>query len=99
MTSIVRAGSRVAVAILLGLIAAYRLVIGPWLAPRCRFAPTCSAYAHEAIVTHGPWAGLRLAVARIGRCHPWHAGGYDPVPPPASDPTHTHSPGRAHHCA
>ena len=66
---------------LLALLAGYRLAITPWMPPRCRFAPSCSAYAAEAIGVHGPWAGLWLAVKRLGRCHPWHPGGYDPVPP------------------
>lgn len=72
---------RIASRVLLALLAGYRLAITPWLPPRCRFAPSCSAYAAEAIVAHGPWAGAWLAVKRLGRCHPWHPGGYDPVPP------------------
>ena len=72
---------RAASASLLGAIRTYRLVVAPWLPQRCRFAPSCSAYAAEAIALHGPLAGARLAAARIARCHPWHAGGYDPVPP------------------
>ena len=71
---------RIASRILLALLAGYRLAITPWLPPRCRFAPSCSAYAAEAIVAHGPWAGAWLALKRLGRCHPWHPGGYDPVP-------------------
>ncbi|PID60482.1 MAG: membrane protein insertion efficiency factor YidD [Gammaproteobacteria bacterium] len=59
----------------------YQRWISPFLAPRCRFYPTCSSYAHEAIETHGPVKGGWLAVKRICRCHPLHAGGYDPVPP------------------
>lgn len=72
---------RVASAALLGAVAIYRRVVSPWLPPRCRFVPSCSAYAAEAIATHGARVGVRLAVARIGRCHPWHPGGFDPVPP------------------
>ena len=67
---------------LLMLIAGYRLIVSPWLPPRCRFAPSCSAYAAEAIALHGPWVGTRLAIARVARCHPWHPGGHDPVPDP-----------------
>ena len=78
--------SRVVASLLLGLIAFYRLAISPWLPRRCRFAPSCSAYAREAIETHGPFKGVGLAVARVARCHPWHAGGHDPVPP--ADTTH-----------
>ncbi|MEO8935385.1 MAG: membrane protein insertion efficiency factor YidD [Burkholderiaceae bacterium] len=65
---------------LLGSIATYRLVVSPWLPARCRFEPSCSAYASEAIRLHGPAKGSRLAVTRLARCHPWHTGGYDPVP-------------------
>lgn len=52
----------------------------PLRAPRCRFHPTCSAYAVEAVGTHGPLRGTVLAVRRVGRCHPWNLGGIDPVP-------------------
>ena len=72
--------------VLLILIAGYRLIVSPWLPARCRFAPSCSAYAAEAIALYGPWVGTRLAIARIARCHPWHAGGHDPVPAARSAP-------------
>jgi putative membrane protein insertion efficiency factor len=72
---------RVASTALLGAITAYRSVVSPWLPARCRFHPSCSAYAAEAIAVHGALRGSGLAMARIGRCHPWHAGGLDPVPP------------------
>jgi uncharacterized protein len=62
-------------------ILAYRLAISPLLGPRCRFYPSCSSYALEALDRHGPLRGLWLALRRVLRCHPWHAGGYDPVPP------------------
>ena len=67
--------------ILVGLIAAYRVLLSPLLAPSCRFYPTCSAYAAEAIEKHGTLRGTWLALKRISKCHPWHAGGVDPVPP------------------
>ncbi len=58
----------------------YRSCISPFTPPSCRFTPTCSAYAVEAIKKHGPLKGLYLAVRRILRCHPWGGSGYDPVP-------------------
>ena len=62
-------------------IAGYRRFVSPLLAPRCRFAPSCSEYALTALAEHGALRGLWLAVTRIARCHPFHPGGYDPVPP------------------
>ena len=61
-------------------IAGYRRFISPLLGPRCRFEPSCSAYALAALAEHGAARGLWLAVARIARCHPFNPGGYDPVP-------------------
>ena len=58
----------------------YRGYISPMTPPSCRFVPTCSEYAIEAIKKHGPFKGLYLAVRRILRCHPWGGSGYDPVP-------------------
>jgi putative membrane protein insertion efficiency factor len=66
--------------LLLGLIRAYRLVLSPWWGGHCRFTPTCSVYASEAIERHGSLRGSMLAMHRLARCHPWCAGGYDPVP-------------------
>ena len=63
------------------LIRAYSYFISPLLGPHCRFQPTCSAYAAEAIERHGVLKGGWLALRRISRCHPFHAGGIDPVPP------------------
>ncbi len=64
----------------IALIRAYQSVLSPLLPPACRFWPTCSEYAAEAISRHGTARGLRLAAGRLARCHPWHPGGYDPVP-------------------
>lgn len=61
---------------------AYRLFISPLLGTNCRYAPSCSAYAVEALMTHGAVRGTWLATRRICRCHPWGGSGYDPVPPP-----------------
>ncbi len=65
---------------LLALIRIYQLTLAPLLAPACRFWPSCSAYAAEAIRRHGPARGARLALRRLLRCHPLHQGGYDPAP-------------------
>ncbi len=62
------------------LIRGYQLAISPFLGPRCRFYPSCSHYAIEAIETHGALRGVWLTLKRISRCHPWHEGGFDPVP-------------------
>jgi putative membrane protein insertion efficiency factor len=66
---------------LVALIRGYQVVLAPMIGPRCRFAPSCSHYAAEAISTHGAAAGLRLGVKRILKCHPWGGAGFDPVPP------------------
>jgi putative membrane protein insertion efficiency factor len=66
--------------LLVGLVKLYRLTLSPWIGSACRFTPTCSAYALQALQEHGAAAGTYLAVARIARCHPWCAGGHDPVP-------------------
>jgi putative membrane protein insertion efficiency factor len=64
-----------------GLIGAYQLLISPLLLPSCRFEPSCSHYAQEAITEHGVLHGLVLTLKRLSRCHPWGGSGYDPVPP------------------
>ncbi|MBO9354327.1 membrane protein insertion efficiency factor YidD [Bordetella petrii] len=80
-------------ALLIAPIRFYRFFLSPWLGRQCRFTPTCSAYAIQAIEQHGAWRGSWLAARRIGRCHPWSPGGHDPVPPlhPSDSP-----PCRAH---
>lgn len=66
--------------IICALISLYQLLISPILGNRCRFHPTCSEYAKEAIATHGSIRGVWLSACRLARCHPWHEGGFDPVP-------------------
>ncbi|MBN8508554.1 MAG: membrane protein insertion efficiency factor YidD [Burkholderiales bacterium] len=89
--------------LLLLLVRGYRFFLKPWLGNACRFEPTCSAYALEALERHGALGGSWLAAGRLLRCHPWCAGGCDPVPgaPPRlftrlglvpSDPSRTHDP-------
>jgi putative membrane protein insertion efficiency factor len=72
--------SRAGLWIALSLIALYRLVISPLLGPRCRFYPSCSEYGAQALERFGLIKGLWLTIRRLGRCHPFHAGGVDPVP-------------------
>ncbi|MGJ3246813.1 MAG: membrane protein insertion efficiency factor YidD [Elainellaceae cyanobacterium] len=74
--------------VFISLIRLYRALISPLFPPSCRFQPTCSQYAMEAIARFGPWTGSGLAIRRILRCHPFNPGGYDPVPPRAD---HDHS--------
>ncbi len=64
----------------IGLIRFYQLAISPWLAPRCRFTPTCSQYGIDALRKHGPVKGTWLTLKRISKCHPWGSHGHDPVP-------------------
>jgi uncharacterized protein len=75
--------------LLLGLIWLYRLTLSGWLGGQCRFSPTCSRYAEEAIGTHGALRGTFLAMRRVLRCNPYGRGGLDPVPP-----AHHHDPAR-----
>lgn len=67
--------------VMLRLLSLYRLTASV-RTPRCRFLPTCSTYALEAVTTHGALRGGWLAIRRVGRCHPWNPGGVDPIPPP-----------------
>lgn len=71
--------------LLIAIIKVYKVAISPFIGRHCRFQPTCSSYAIEAIDKHGLLRGGWLAVKRIGRCHPWNAGGYDPLPPCPDD--------------
>ena len=66
--------------LLIALVRGYRLLLSPWLGSACRFEPTCSVYALGVLERHGAAAGSWLTLARLARCHPWCAGGHDPVP-------------------
>lgn len=68
------------IALAVGVVRAYQILLSPFAGGACRFHPSCSEYAVEAIQTHGAWHGLRLALARIARCHPFARAGFDPVP-------------------
>ena len=72
--------SRILVWLLVMPIRFYQTAISPYTPPSCRFTPSCSEYARQAIITHGPFKGLYLAIWRILRCNPWGGSGYDPVP-------------------
>ncbi|MGC9360117.1 MAG: membrane protein insertion efficiency factor YidD [Anaerolineae bacterium] len=73
---------------ILGLLAFYRRVISPALPPSCRYTPTCSEYTYEAVARYGAIRGLWLGLCRVSRCHPFHPGGYDPVPDDAFSHRH-----------
>ncbi|MBD8629299.1 membrane protein insertion efficiency factor YidD [Oxalobacteraceae sp. CFBP 8753] len=77
------------VSLFVGILRGYQLLISPMLGPRCRFYPSCSNYAIEALRVHGAARGSWLAARRVGRCHPWHAGGLDPVPPHGTKESHS----------
>lgn len=74
--------------VLIGLLKIYRAVISPLYGDVCKFHPTCSAYALQAVSTHGAVRGTYLTVRRLVRCHPWSLGGYDPVPPSRAQKVH-----------
>lgn len=78
--------SRVLAKPLIGLVRLYQLTLSPWLGMNCRYQPTCSSYAIEALQSYGVLKGSWLAAKRIGRCNPWGGSGYDPVPPVAEHP-------------
>ncbi len=67
--------------ILIMLVRWYQIIFSPWIGQSCRFNPTCSSYAIGALREYGALKGSWMAIRRIGRCHPWHEGGEDPVPP------------------
>gem|GEM_PF-122057 len=70
-----------------GALGAYKLTLSPLIGRQCRYLPTCSEYAAEALISHGLWRGGLLAGRRLCRCHPWGGGaGFDPVPPPRQKP-------------
>lgn len=84
-------------ALLIAPIRLYQWTLSPLIGVNCRYAPSCSAFAAEAIARHGPFKGLYLAALRLARCHPWGGSGYDPVPQqsphrhhPASESCHKH---------
>lgn len=79
-------------ALLIVLLRAYQRLVSPLLPPACRFYPSCSEYAVQAIAKHGPLRGSMLAAWRLARCNPWHPGGVDPVPPVGA------ARGPSHHC-
>lgn len=72
--------------LLRALIRGYQLTLSPLVGPACRFAPSCSEYAREAIALHGPWRGTALGARRLSRCHPFGGSGFDPVPEPTHRP-------------
>jgi len=81
-----RAGRSTAARLVIAPLRAYQRYISPMRLPTCRYQPTCSAYAVEALEVHGALRGGWLALRRLLRCHPWHAGGHDPVPPAVGRP-------------
>lgn len=83
------------------LLRAYKAILSPLLGPRCRFHPSCSSYAMEAVERFGPWRGGWMAAKRIGRCHPLSDGGFDPVPDGIGsrpDPKQPNNPHNHAHC-
>jgi putative membrane protein insertion efficiency factor len=82
--------------LLLLLLRAYQLGISPFLGQNCRFYPSCSEYATQAIRSHGPAKGSLLTARRLCKCHPWHPGGFDPVPPTSTGNAETPACGHHH---
>jgi hypothetical protein len=77
------------VRIAIGLLRIYRYLLSPMLGPRCRFMPSCSEYTMQALQAHGAMRGGWLSARRLCKCHPWHPGGFDPVPGPDADTSPT----------
>jgi putative membrane protein insertion efficiency factor len=74
--------------IMIALIRLYQTILSPFVGQHCRFYPSCSSYALEALEKHGALRGLWLSIKRVSRCHPWHEGGVDPVPEPQKKQLH-----------
>ncbi|MGD8911496.1 MAG: membrane protein insertion efficiency factor YidD [Candidatus Thiodiazotropha sp.] len=74
--------------IMIALIRLYQTILSPFVGQHCRFYPSCSSYALEALEKHGALRGLWLSLKRVSRCHPWHEGGVDPVPEPQKKQLH-----------
>jgi putative membrane protein insertion efficiency factor len=74
--------------IMITLIKLYQTILSPFVGQHCRFYPSCSSYALEALEKHGTLRGLWLSIKRVSRCHPWHEGGVDPVPEPQKKQLH-----------
>jgi putative membrane protein insertion efficiency factor len=85
-------GRSVAARVVLVLIRGWQVFVSSWRAPACRFTPSCSNYAAQAVERFGAVRGTYLAVRRLLRCHPWHRGGHDPVPPDVADSATTPRP-------
>jgi len=95
--ALLRGVRRLPMLALTGLVRFYQLAISPWTAPSCKYYPSCSQYALVALQRHGALRGTWLAVRRLGRCHPWAAGGVDDVPPAGQWRTPSASPARDGH--
>ena len=80
------------------LVRLYQILVSPALPPRCRYLPTCSDYAMDALARHGALAGTWLALCRLARCHPWGGSGYDPVPEAPPNLLNAFRLGRRHQC-
>lgn len=91
LSTLAQTAHRLLTRLFCGLVNVYRWFISPMLGTHCRFHPTCSRYALEAIRCHGCWRGGAMALRRLSRCHPFHPGGFDPVPEAESAVPDTHA--------